>query len=65
MKVRELITQLLQYDMIEEVNIKLGYIEGTDENPFGTLEVADIDKVTSWHGEPILEFTDWREQDDQ
>ena len=52
MTIRELITDLLSFSMDEDVRLCTG------ETLF------KIDEVENWHGMACLNFTDWREEDD-
>lgn len=66
MTVKELITQLLEYDMNTKVNLAYNkeHDDGYDGNCSGYL--FDIDDVDYWNGSVEITFTDWREkQNDQ
>ena len=48
MTVKELISELLEFDKDEEVYVSLG------EN-----NIAELEGINNWHGTPHLLFTDW------
>lgn len=53
MTVKEMIIELLNYDMAETVNVSL------DNKEKVTHEIT----IENWHGTPEIHFVDWREQE--
>ena len=66
MRVKDLITRLLDEDMNAEVKLAT---QSYYEDKEGRMEVAelsfDIDKVEHWNYSAWLRFTDWRQSDDK
>jgi len=59
MKVKELITKLLEENMESEVVIALDE-EHTDENGTSKGYAFEIDEVRHWNYSAEIVFTDWR-----
>ena len=57
MTVKELITNLLEFDMNEEVEVCL---DDTDKT---NIKVTSVNFIENWHGTPTIHFTDWRKKE--
>ena len=53
MTVKELINELLEFDMSKQVKVSID-----NEN-----KIAGIEFVENWHSTPIIYFTDWRKKE--
>lgn len=62
MTVRELINELLDYPMGAEVRLHISKEHRDEYGIQSSGIVFEIDNVDSWGSRPLINFTDWREE---